>query len=47
MFGLALEPLVDLARALVEQEQPAGDQDDVAPGERVIEQLEYRRWSDR
>ena len=41
--GLAFEPLVDLARALVEQKQPARDQDDVAPGERVIEQLEYRR----
>ena len=40
---LALEPFVDLARALVEQKQPAGDQDDVAPGEPALEQLEYRR----
>ena len=35
---LAFEPLVDLERALAEQEQAAADQDQVAPGDRVAEQ---------
>src|SRR5439155_8149378 len=36
------EPLVNLARALVEQEEAASDQDDVPPGYRMAEHREQR-----
>src|SRR5690606_34468932 len=39
----ALDGAVDLRSRLGEQEQPAGQQDDVAPGDREVEDLEQRR----
>jgi len=39
---LAFQPLVDLARPLVEQEKAAADQDDVPPRNAAAEQFEQR-----
>ena len=43
MSGVAFESIVDLARALEEQEQASRDQDEITPRERPAEHLKQRR----